>query len=132
MSGMLHLERIESSVGTGFPDVSVAGGGKQFLIETKVAKPVGSADFLYFERFQLPFYQKRLKYTDGKGIFIVALCDDCFVVWKAIDVLNAPREKYRKWSRVEGNKIKNPLFCLPKPWPKQSLELAAGLMIKES
>lgn len=132
MSGLLHLERIESAVGTGFPDVCAAGGGKQFLIETKVAKPGEGRDWLYFERFQLAFYQKRLRYTNDKGIYIVAACDDLFNVWHAVDILNAPREPYRKWNRIDVKLIAQPLVFISKPWTKIQVLEAANMMINET
>lgn len=134
MSGLLHLERIESAVGTGFPDVSAAGGGKQFLIETKVAKPVDGQDFLYFERFQLSFYQKRLRYTEGTGIFIIALCtqDDTIKVWGASAILDAKREPYKKWNRVKVSDIDSPLLTLLKPWTEKDLFVLGMVMIQNT
>lgn len=132
MSGLLHLERIESSVGTGFPDVSAAGGGKQFLIETKVSKQADGRDYLYFERFQLSFYQKRLRYTEGKGVYIVAACNDLFNVWHAIDLVNSPREPYRKWNRIDIGACLPPFLSIKKPWSKDKIMDVAGALIKET
>jgi len=134
MSGLLHLERIESSVGTGFPDVSAAGGGKQFLIETKVAKPVDKDDFLYFERFQLSFYQKRLRYTKGGGIFIIAFCpqDETIKTWEASAILDAQREPYKKWNRIKVYNISRPIFSLVKPWSKFDMQSLGALMIEKT
>ena len=119
------MERIESSVGAGFPDVSAAGGGKQFLIETKVAK----SGWLYFERFQIPFYMKRLKYTNGRGIYVIAADDDKLVVHHACDIVKAPKEPYKKWMRVKVEDIEHPLTVLEKPWSKAVMLQIAKILI---
>ena len=134
MSGILHLERIESSIGSGFPDVSAAGQDKQFLIETKVSKLSEGRDMLYFERFQLAFYQKRLRYTSGKGVFVLALCneDKDICLWDAVKILAAPREPYKKWNRVDVSSIGAPLWKESRPWGKPSMESLARVMIEKS
>ena len=134
MSGILHLERIESSIGSGFPDVCAAGKGKQFLIETKVSKLSEGRDMLYFERFQLAFYQKRMRYTEGKGVFVLALCNENtdIKLWKADSVVDAPREPYKKWNRVAIDGISEPLFEGRKPWNRLCLELFAKAMLENS
>lgn len=130
MSGILHLERIESSVGTGFPDISAAGDGKQMLIETKVAK----GEWLYFERFQLSFHKKRMRYTDGKGVFVLAMCenDTSIILWNSADVVKAPREPYKKWNRVKVSDIQNELMRIEGKWPRDQMQSMARLIIKES
>jgi len=132
MSGVLHLERIESSVGTGFPDVSVAGGGKQFLIETKVSKIGEGKEWLYFERFQLSFYAKRLRFTDDRGIYVIALCQNEIKFWHAKDLIDSPREPYKKWNRILLNTALEPFITLTKPWGVRDMEISALRMIKET
>lgn len=134
MSGILHMERIESSIGSGFPDVCAAGQGKQMLIETKVSKPSEGRDMLYFERFQLAFYQKRLRYTDGKGVFILALCNENkdIRLWGAQTILDAPREPYKKWNRINIDGIGGTLWEQSKPWLKPSMESLAKTIIEKS
>lgn len=134
MSGILHLERIESSIGSGFPDVSAAGEGKQFLIETKVSKLSEGRDVLYFERFQLAFYQKRIRYTSGKGMFILALCNENkdIVLWDAPTILAAPREPYKKWNRINIAEIGLPIWEESRPWGKPSMISLARTMIEKS
>lgn len=129
MAGVLHLERIESAVGTGFPDVSAAGGGKQFLIETKVAKMGEGTEWLYFERFQLPFYMRRLKYTDNKGVFVLALCSEGICLWKAGDILDSPREPYRKWMRVNLKEARPSVADIIPPFSMTMMFKLAKIMI---
>ncbi len=134
MGVKLHLERIESSVGTGFPDVCAAGGGKQFLIETKVSKLLDGKEFLFFEKFQLPFHQKRLRYTEGKGVFVMALCNSGGVIytWSSQTVLQAPRDTYKKWTRVDVANIGQPISILRRPWTTKTMEVLAELLIEKS
>lgn len=129
MSSVLHLERIENAVGVGFPDVSAAGGGKQFLIETKVAK----GEFLYFEKFQIPFYKKRYRYTDGKGIFIMALCEEKeLLVWDASVFVGATLEPYKKWNRVKVTEVADPFIRLTGNIPKLTMQGVAKKLIEKS
>lgn len=101
------------------------------MIETKVSKKGEGFDWLYFERFQLPFYQKRRKYTHGKGIFILALCSENTEIrlWNSRHILDAPREPYRKWNRIEVGNIEDPLLCFEKPWTVEDMRGMAHLMI---
>jgi hypothetical protein len=129
MAGVLHLERIESAVGTGFPDVSAAGGGKQFLIETKVAKVGEGTEWLYFERFQLPFYMKRLRYTNNKGVFVLAMCSSGVCLWRASDLIDSPREPYRKWTRIDLQLAAKPFSVVKGPFTKDRMLHLAEIMI---
>lgn len=128
MSGVLHLERIESAVGTGVPDISAAGGGKQFWIETKVEK----SGYLYFERFQIPWMKKRSKYTNSRGIFVLALCEDTIKCFDAGVIISATREPYRKWSRIRTEDIDSCLWSQVKPWPNTTMEELAKLLVEKS
>jgi len=129
MSGVLHLERIENSLGAGFPDVSAAGGGKQFLIETKVAK----GEFIYFEKFQIPFYKKRLRYTNGKGIFVMALCEaNELMIWEASCFVDTKLEPYKKWNRVKVSDVDPPFIHLSGTLAKLSMQNVAKTLINKS
>lgn len=133
MSGVLHLERIENSVGSGFPDVSAAGDGSQFLIETKVAKTHGGHECMFFERFQLPFYMKRLRYTRGKGIYVLTLNEEgnYIYAYAARDLLESHREAYKRWMTIRLDDVV-PIYMVNKTFTKDKMKgLARHLIISE-
>lgn len=133
MEGVLCLDRIENSIGSGFPDVSAAGQGRQFLIETKVSKFHEGLDYLFFERFQIAFYQRRLRYTNGKGVFIMALCnyDMDLAVYEASTIVAAPRESYKKWNLVNVNDLQ-PMRVVTKAFSQETMEGIAKMLIEYS
>ena len=134
MEQTLHLARIENSVGSGFPDISAAGDGKQFLIETKVAKVHMGDDTLFFEKFQIPFAMKRLRYTNKKGMFVIALCKDeeeiCVFVMQS--VIAAPRSVYKKWTTVKLCDLGEPFARLERPFSVAMMNGIAEKMIRAS
>ena len=134
MEQVLHLARIENSVGSGFPDISAAGDGKQFLIETKVAKVHMGDDTLFFEKFQIPFAMKRLRYTNKKGMFVMALCkaEEEICVFTMAAVIAAQREVYKKWTIVKLTDLGTPFEVLERPFSVTMMCDMAEKMIRAS
>lgn len=134
MEQTLHLARIENSVGSGFPDISAAGMGKQFLIETKVSKVHAGYDSLFFEKFQIPFAMKRLRFTAGKGMFVMALCRDQeeIVVYNMSAIIAAERFVYKKWTVVPLPNIAVAFAVLERPFSVGAINAIAEKMIHAS
>jgi hypothetical protein len=103
--------RVENSAEGGTPDVSYALYGYQGWIETKIVR----AGKLHFEKFQIPWMRKRLRATNGVGVYV--LCTDFKVVWlfDAIDVVQAPKTLHEKWTVVYLSDL-TPVATLTKPW----------------
>jgi hypothetical protein len=133
MEGPLCLDRIENSIGSGFPDLCAAGGGKQFLIETKVSKLLNGVDSLFFEKFQLAFYMRRTACTGGKGVYIAALCnyemDLCF--YDAMQFNRVARHPYKKWNVVSVSDL-TPFVTLTKSFSKEKMLEIAQMLIQRS
>jgi hypothetical protein len=88
--------RIENAVGSGMPDINYAFWPRQGWCETKVVH----GGKLFFEKFQLPWFRKRLRHTGGKDLWVLAYDKDATKLYAAADLIEAPREKIRKWTVV--------------------------------
>lgn len=89
--------RVENAVGSGMPDINYAIFPRQGWCETKVIH----SGKIFFEKFQLPWFKKRLRHTGGKDLWVLALDKDGVKLYAAADLVEAPREKIRKWSVVK-------------------------------
>jgi hypothetical protein len=109
-----HVERIENTLGS-VPDISYAVEGKQPWVETKTTK----SGWIYFEKFQIPWFKKRMRSTNGGGIFVLLTDDDgsTLYLFHANTFVEAETEMYRKWRRIELWKVADQaLVCNKKPW----------------
>lgn len=95
--------RVENELGSGTPDVFYSIQRIGGWIETKVAK----GKYIYFEKFQMPWYRRHLKVGFDR-IFVVVLDDDVIKVWNARDVVRAPVESYEKWTVVHVSNLPQP------------------------
>jgi len=102
--------RIENAVGSGMPDINYAFWPRQGWCETKVVH----SGKLFFEKFQLPWMKKRLRHTEGKDLWVLALDKDGVKLYAAADIVAAPREKIRKWNVVKTADI-TPVAIVKKP-----------------
>lgn len=91
-----HAVRIENVSESGTPDINYAIHGTQGWIETKVAK----GPYLYFERFQIPWFRKRLRVTEGRHVWVLAKVGDHANLYPARVFIEAERSSYQKWTRV--------------------------------
>jgi hypothetical protein len=96
-----HAERIENAATTGTPDINYALFPAQGWLETKVLK----SGFLYFERFQIPWFSKRLRATGGHYVWVLATDQVSAFLYSATSILAAPREPYKKWVRVRSSDL---------------------------
>ena len=108
-----HLTRIENKLGSGTPDVSYSIGGCTGWMETKVIKE----GRLWFEKFQLPWMSKRLRFCRPTDLWVLAVSEDRLVIhlWPAWRVVKAPRLGIRKWSTVLVSDLDEFYRC-SKPW----------------
>lgn len=97
-----HLVRVENAAETGTPDINYAIFPTQGWIETKVAK----SGFLYFEKFQIPWFRKRIRATGGHHTWVLATEQVSAFLYSATEILAAPREPYKKWVRVRLSDVK--------------------------
>lgn len=111
--------RIENAVGSGIPDISYALQGRQGWCETKVIH----SGKIFFERFQLPWFKKRLRHTDGKDLWVLALDKDGVKLYAAADLIQAPREKIRKWTVIKTADV-IPLAVVKRPEDWQAVRRA--------
>lgn len=111
-------DRVENAVGSGMPDISYAIG-RQGWLETKVVH----SGKIFFEKFQLPWFKKRLRHMDGKDLWVLAHDKDGVKLYAAADLTRAPREKYRKWTVVKTADV-CPLLVIKPPWDWQPLRQA--------
>lgn len=131
MKQVLTMDRIENSIGNGFPDISCAGKGKQFFIESKVEK----SGFVYFEKFQIPWMMTRLRYTDQKGVFVSVMADNedrKIHTFEAKHIIATPREPYKKWVRLKITDIKETLSVIEAPFMSDKFTTLAKLLIERS
>lgn len=108
--------RVENSVGNGIPDVNYAIQNIEGWIETKVSK----GQFLYFEKFQIPWIKKRIKHS--RTTWVLALCGDEINLYSGDQISNAEREPYRKWVRIKYKEL-TPVLSLTKPYKWDLLKL---------
>jgi len=111
-------DRIENAVGSGLPDISYAIG-RQGWLETKVVH----SGKIFFENFQLPWFKKRLRHMGGKDLWVLALDKDGVKLYAAADLLDAPREKIRKWTVIKTADLA-PTLVIKHPWDWQPLRQA--------
>jgi hypothetical protein len=64
-----HLTRVENGLGSGMADVLYAIGGRQGVIELKVAKN----RWIKFEPFQAPWLLAQSEHSGGKGVWVLVL-----------------------------------------------------------
>ena len=103
-------DRIENSAGSGMSDVFYNIGGHTGWIETKIAK----GSLLFFEKFQIPWM---LKHTRQGGRFFVMALDrhETICVYRAADVVKAPRRPEGKWTVVDMTDLETILW-MPRPY----------------
>jgi hypothetical protein len=111
-------DRIENAVGSGMPDISYAIG-RQGWLETKVVH----SGKLFFEKFQLPWFRKRLRHTDGRDLWVLAFDKETVKLYAAAELLKAPREKVRKWTVIKTENVV-PWLVIEHPWDWQPLRQA--------
>lgn len=100
-----HAVRIENSTESGTPDINYAKQRAQGWIETKVAK----GSFVYFELFQIPWFRRRLRATEGRYLWVLVENARTIVLYPASAVLAAPREPVRDWVRVRQEDLGAPV-----------------------
>lgn len=85
--------RIENAMGSGMPDLMYMGNKKTGFIETKVVHN----GKIYFERFQLPWYNRYLKHGADKSLWVIAT--DTVNIWllDPKELLNAYRSVEKDW-----------------------------------
>lgn len=112
--------RIENAVGSGMPDINYAfAPRRQGWCETKVIH----SGKIFFEKFQLPWMKKRLRHTEGKDLWVLALDKDGVKLYAAADLIEAPREKIRKWTVVRTANVA-PLVWVKRPEDWQAVHRA--------
>jgi hypothetical protein len=112
-------DRIENAVGSGLPDISYAIAPRQGWLETKVVH----SGKLFFEKFQLPWFRKRLRHMGGKDLWVLAHAGYQVNLYAAADLLEAPREKVRKWTVIKTTDLE-PWLVIKAPWDWQPLRQA--------
>lgn len=84
-----HAQRIETSTGSGIPDINVCYCGIELWIETKVATPTCR---VLLRPFQWAWINRRVKEL-GRG-YVVAEYLDTIRVWAFRDVRVVPHAEY--------------------------------------
>lgn len=107
--------RVENSAQSGTPDINYAiavmGRTAQGWIETKVSHPGG----LHFEKFQLPWMKRRLRYTGDRFVWVLALIHDMVFLIEAKNIVNKPTYLKGKWLVIAYHDLQ-PKVTLSKPW----------------
>lgn len=106
-----HLEkwgacdRVENELGSGMPDIFYGIDEVGGWIETKVAK----GQYIYFEKFQLPWMRNHLK-SGFSRIWIIVLHDDDIKAWPAKKIVFQPVEAYEKWTIMDVRELPAPFW----------------------
>lgn len=88
-----HCQTIETTTGSGIPDINVCYDGKEFWVETKIAMPTGA---VLLRPFQHAWIRRRASF--GGKVMVLALepVTDTVWVWWAYDIVVESQGKYLK------------------------------------
>jgi hypothetical protein len=113
-------DRIENAIGSGLPDINYAIEGVQGWLEAKISH---SGQRLFFEKFQLAWYIKRLRHTQGRGVWVIAANDEELWLYAASAMVAAPRTPQGKWLVVQQASLAPTVYGI-KPWPWEKIKEA--------
>lgn len=104
-------DRVENSLGSGMSDVHYTIRGVSGWVETKVAK----AGKIYFEKFQPNWMRKHIR--EGQShIFVCVLDEDkTILLYRSSEIIDVPREVYKKWTVATIADLPEPEVRMPKP-----------------
>lgn len=68
---------------------------------------------LHFEKFQLPWLLRRGRHT--KDLWVLAKGSDKIFLYEILELLQAPKEKYRKWTVIRQKDLE-PTVQGQHPW----------------
>lgn len=105
-------DRVENALGAGMSDIYYNIKGTVGWIETKVAK----GDWIYFEKFQPNWMNKHLRQGFHRMFIIVLDKNEMIHLWRAYQVLDAPRVPYEKWQAVNMNDLPPAKIVMEKPY----------------
>ena len=104
--------RIETTTISGMPDISYAIAGLQGFVELKIVRQ----GKLTFEKFQLPWFRKRLRHAKG-NLWLFATDGAALYVYSAEQLLKAPRYPKGDMVQLFIEELEPPLVFSPaKPW----------------
>lgn len=113
--------RVENLVQPGTPDVYYTKDGRSGWVETKIAR----AGRLHFEKFQLPWLSNHARC--GGTAWVLATDETQLWLWRAEDVVRAPRGTYKKWTVVEVLDLAGPTaHSTSRPWAWREVLTALG------
>ena len=108
-----HLCRIESTIGSGIPDINACSNGIELFIELKVFH----GNDLHFRSSQRAWILRRL--SVGGRVLVLTRRDDCLLIYSSAEVLAAPFISHgadRKSFHIKGEDLPNPLYSCKKPF----------------
>ena len=110
-----RFDRLENILGT-VPDISYSLRGAANVhgwLELKIKHASGH---LYFEKFQLPWFQRRLRATN-RGLWIIATDGFKLFLFHPQQLLPLPKTTKGKWTLVDVSKVESHIPPeLPWPW----------------
>lgn len=104
-------QRIETTTGSGVPDINYAIDQCHGWIETKVVH----SGKLFFERFQLPWLHRRARFM-GYGLYVLATNGPDLLLYEPSQLFKVPHTVVKKWVTIETKDLVS-MCPAGKPWP---------------